>query len=126
MSSIPSSIAARGRLCGVAPNAKEAISLAITNEPDVVLMDVYLGGTRDGIEAGRWLRDVCEVSVVFVTAHSDDGTLERIREVVLDEGADTGLSAGIQDRAAKAIRTRPPDVLMVQFARGTDHDLRRR
>ena len=42
------------------------------------------------------------------------------------ERADTGLSAGIQDRAAKAIRTSPPDALMVEFARGTDHDLRRR
>ena len=41
------------------------------------------------------------------------------------ERADTGLSAGLQ-HAAKAIRTRPPDALMVEFARGTDHDLRRR
>ena len=30
-------------------------------------MDVYLGGTREWIEAGRWLREVCDASVVFVT-----------------------------------------------------------
>jgi DNA-binding NarL/FixJ family response regulator len=69
-------------ICDLAPTAKKAMDLAVTNQPDVVLMDVYLGGTRDGIEAGRWLREVCEASVVFVTAHSDDGTLERIREAV--------------------------------------------
>ena len=31
--------------------------------------DVYLGGAREGIETARWLRDVCDASVVFVTAH---------------------------------------------------------
>jgi DNA-binding NarL/FixJ family response regulator len=41
-------------ICDVAPNAKKAMALAVTNQPDVVLMDVYLGGTREGIEAGRW------------------------------------------------------------------------
>jgi CheY-like chemotaxis protein len=45
-------------------------------------MDVYLGGTRAGIETARWLREVCHVPIVFVTAHSEDGTLERIRQVV--------------------------------------------
>jgi DNA-binding NarL/FixJ family response regulator len=50
--------------------------------PDVVLVDVYLGGAREGIETARWLRDVCDASVVLVTAHTDDATLERIREVV--------------------------------------------
>jgi len=68
--------------CAVASNERDAIELAMNNPPDVVVMDVYLGGTRAGIEAGRWLREVCGVPVVFVTAHSDDGTLERIHDVV--------------------------------------------
>ena len=45
-------------------------------------MDVYLGGTRAGIETARWLRDVGGVPVVFVTAHCEDGSLERIHEAV--------------------------------------------
>jgi DNA-binding NarL/FixJ family response regulator len=69
-------------VCTVASNEKDAIDLAKSNPPDVVVMDVYLGGTRAGIEAGRWLREVCGVPVVFVTAHSDDGTLERIHNIV--------------------------------------------
>ena len=69
-------------VCTVASNEKDAIELAKSNTPDVVLMDVYLGGTRAGIETARWLREVCGVPIVFVTAHSDDGTLERIHEVV--------------------------------------------
>ena len=53
-----------------------------THLPDIVVVDVYLGGAREGIETARWLRDVCDASVVFVTAYTDDATLERIREVV--------------------------------------------
>jgi DNA-binding NarL/FixJ family response regulator len=69
-------------VCAVASNERDAMELAMRNPPEVVVMDVYLGGTRAGIEAGRWLREVCGVPVVFVTAHSDDGTLERIHNIV--------------------------------------------
>ena len=61
-------------ICGLAPNAEEARSLAMNHLPDVVLVDVYLGGAREGIETARWLRDVCDASVVFVTAYTDDAT----------------------------------------------------
>jgi DNA-binding NarL/FixJ family response regulator len=44
-------------VCTVASNEKDAIELAKSNLPDVAVMDVYLGGTRAGIEAARWLRD---------------------------------------------------------------------
>ena len=44
-------------VCTVASNENDAIELAKSNRPDVVVMDVYLGGTRAGIEAaprGMW------------------------------------------------------------------------
>jgi|SRR6476661_1286297 len=69
-------------VCSVASNERDAKELAMGNPPDVVLMDVYLGGTRAGIETARWLKEVCGVPVVFVTAHNDDGTLERIHDVL--------------------------------------------
>jgi len=67
-------------VCTVASN--DAIELAKSNRPDVVVMDVYLGGTRAGIEAARWLREVCGVPIVFVTAYCDADTVERIHTVV--------------------------------------------
>jgi DNA-binding NarL/FixJ family response regulator len=69
-------------VCNVASNEKDAKALAMSNRPDVVVMDVYLGGARTGIETARWLKEVCDVPIVFVTAHSDDSTLERIHDVV--------------------------------------------
>jgi response regulator of citrate/malate metabolism len=69
-------------VCGLAHSAREARALAMSNEPDIVLMDVYLDGCRDGIEAGRWVHEVCDVPVVFITAFGDRDTLDRIHEVV--------------------------------------------
>ena len=54
--------------CTVVSNERDAIDLAKSDPPDVVVMDVYLNGTRAGIEAARWLREVCGLPVVFMTA----------------------------------------------------------
>ena len=68
--------------CGLAPSERSARSLAMSDQPDVVLMDVCLEGGREGIETARWLREVCGASVIFVTAKADEGTLARIHERV--------------------------------------------
>jgi DNA-binding response OmpR family regulator len=68
--------------CGLAPSDRRARSLAMSDQPDIVLMDVCLDGGREGIETARWLREVCGASIVFVTANSDEGTLARIHEQV--------------------------------------------
>jgi len=52
--------------------------------PDIVLMDVNLEGGREGIEAARWLREVCDIPIVFVTAYTDHDTVERIHRQVPD------------------------------------------
>jgi DNA-binding NarL/FixJ family response regulator len=70
-------------VCGLAANARQAISLAMEDAPDIAVVDIYLNGARDGIETARMLRELCGVSVVFVTAYSDEeGLVERIRRQV--------------------------------------------
>ena len=70
-------------VCNVASNEKDAKELAMSNPPDVAVRDADLGGARTGIETARWLKEVCDVPIVFVsTADSDDSTLERIHDVV--------------------------------------------
>jgi CheY-like chemotaxis protein len=69
-------------VCALAPSSHKARSLAMSNQPDVALIDVCLEGGREGIEIARWLRKVCEVPIVFVTAYGDEDTLERIHEQV--------------------------------------------
>jgi CheY-like chemotaxis protein len=68
--------------CDLAPSDRKARSLAMNDQPDIVLMDVCLEGGREGIETARWLREVCGASIVFVTSYSDEDTVARIHEQV--------------------------------------------
>ena len=54
----------------------------MNDQPDVALVDVCLEGGREGIEIARWLREVCQVPIVFVTAQGDKDTVERIHQLV--------------------------------------------
>ena len=69
-------------VCALAPSERSARAVAMQEEPDVALVDVCLAGGREGIETARWLREVCGISIVFVTACDDEATVERIRERV--------------------------------------------
>lgn len=69
-------------ICDLAANRYQASKLAMSNRPDVVLMDINLEGGREGIEVARWLRKVCDAPVVFVTGYMDPDTVERIHEQV--------------------------------------------
>jgi len=80
-------------ICGLASTADTARSIAMDNQPDVVLMDVNLDGGREGIEAARWLREVCYTAIVFVTSYNDHDTVERIHEQV--PGSSRAAKAGV-------------------------------
>ena len=87
--------------CDVAPNAKQAHSLSMSEPPDIVVVDVCLEGGREGIEVARWLRQIFEVPVVFVTSYSDDDTMALIRRCV--PGAPVLPKPVYTDRLADAI-----------------------
>jgi PAS domain S-box-containing protein len=64
---------------GTAAEAEEAIELACSLEPSVVLMDIWLKGPMDGIETAEAIRRRLDVPVIYLTAHSDSATLERAK-----------------------------------------------
>ena len=68
--------------CDLASNGRRAHTLSMTDRPDIVVVDVCLEGGREGIEVARWLRQMFDVPVVFVTSYNDDDTVERIRQQV--------------------------------------------
>ena len=55
----------------------DAVDCAAETDPDLILMDVRLDGRMDGIEAAETIRDSQSLPIVFVTAYSDDATLQR-------------------------------------------------
>ena len=66
-------------ICGTASTGDEAIRVATLAHPDIVLMDIQLKGTMDGIEAARRIGQELEVPIVFVTAFTDEATLTRVK-----------------------------------------------
>lgn len=58
---------------------EEALVLARSASPDVALMDIHLAGGCDGIEAATRLAEDPGLPVVFLTAHSDERTIERAK-----------------------------------------------
>ena len=64
---------------GQSLSGEEAIQKAKETKPDLVLMDIVLKGDVDGIEAAELIRSSVGSPVVYMTAHSDSGTLERAK-----------------------------------------------
>ncbi len=52
--------------------------------PDLILMDVGLAGSLDGIETARQIRQRFSIPLIFITAHTSARMLERMREVAPD------------------------------------------
>jgi PAS domain S-box-containing protein len=58
---------------------QEAIETAAEVRPDLVLMDIGLAGEMDGVEAARQIRTRFDIPVVYLTAHTDEATLQRAK-----------------------------------------------
>jgi 1,2-diacylglycerol 3-beta-glucosyltransferase len=59
-------------------NGEEAINTVAELRPDLVLMDIVLQGKMDGIQAAQKISSL-DIPVVFLTAYSDKGTLQRAK-----------------------------------------------
>ncbi|HEY6077552.1 MAG TPA: response regulator [Polyangiaceae bacterium] len=62
---------------GIAASAAEAAHLADSSPPDVALVDIRLRGSIEGFAIAERLRNDADVPVVYMTAHTDDDTLQR-------------------------------------------------
>jgi PAS domain S-box-containing protein len=60
-----------------ARTGEQAVSRALAEKPDMVLMDISLKGEMDGIEAARQIRAASDIPVIFLTAYADDEKIER-------------------------------------------------
>lgn len=56
---------------GSVASGAAAIRLAGELNPDVVLMDINLAGSMDGVTAAAHISSLCDARIVFMTAYSD-------------------------------------------------------
>lgn len=66
---------------GMASDGAEAVAAAREGRPDIILMDIMLAGAMDGIEAAKQVRAELGIPVIFLTAYTDERTLDRAKEV---------------------------------------------
>jgi DNA-binding response OmpR family regulator len=58
----------------VASSGEEALSLAEQLRPQLILMDIKLGGRVSGLEAARQIGERWKIPVIFLSAYDDEET----------------------------------------------------
>jgi PAS domain S-box-containing protein len=62
-----------------AATGEEAIAATRTHQPDLILMDIWLQGPMDGIQAAEEIHRGLDTPIIYVTANADESTLERAK-----------------------------------------------
>jgi DNA-binding NarL/FixJ family response regulator len=70
------------RVTAVTPSGAAALDAVAAVRPDLALVDIRLEGAMDGVELAAALRSRHDVPVVYLTAHSDRDTVERLKTTV--------------------------------------------
>jgi DNA-binding NarL/FixJ family response regulator len=64
-------------VAGIAATAAEAMELARAEKPDIVVMDIRLAGSRDGVDTAIELFANSGIRSLFASAHTDAATRSR-------------------------------------------------
>lgn len=68
----------------VVEDGAQVAQAALKHQPDLILMDVRIRGSIDGVEAASQVRQNSDVPIIFLTAYSDPSTVARIAGVSPD------------------------------------------
>ncbi|MCP5054783.1 MAG: response regulator [bacterium] len=66
-------------IVAIAVTGEDAIVRAAESKPDLILMDIQLSGSMDGVAAAERIYNDSDVPVVFLTAYADEETLQRAK-----------------------------------------------
>ena len=66
---------------GIADTRERAMSIALVQLPELVLMDIHLAGGSDGVTAAEEIHETLGLPIVFLTAYADTETLDRAAKV---------------------------------------------
>ena len=66
-------------VAGICSSGSEVMEAVRQQRPDVVLMDICLDGSEDGVVVAERLHDLYGLPVVYLTSLLDDTTLQRVK-----------------------------------------------
>lgn len=61
-------------------SGEEAVQTALEKRPDLILMDIMLQGSMNGIEATRRIHEKADIPVIFLTAYADGPIIQQAVE----------------------------------------------
>jgi len=67
---------------GHAMNGDKALDLFASRKADLVLLDINIKGTKDGIDLAKVINEKYKMPFVFLTSFSDKYTLEKVKETM--------------------------------------------
>lgn len=62
-----------------ASNYNEAVKMIVEERPQLLLLDINLGGQKDGIDVATYVRAQHHLPIIFLTANSDIATVQRAK-----------------------------------------------
>jgi len=67
------------QVTGVVHAGEDIVESVVSDRPDIILMDITLGGKIDGISAAKKVHTLEDLPIIYVTANSDDEIFERAK-----------------------------------------------
>lgn len=61
-------------------NYDDAINSVKENMPDLILLDINLENSKDGIEIAKTIQEFKDIDIIYLTAFTDDKTIDRAVE----------------------------------------------
>ena len=61
----------------IVSSGKAALEYIKSDKPDLILMDIAIKGSMDGIETAAKIGEIEKIPIVYLTAYADDKTLDR-------------------------------------------------
>lgn len=68
-------------VCGVVASGEEALDRVDADQPDLLLMDIHLIGTLDGVQTAERLRLHCNIPVVFMSGYDINEIQEKTKHI---------------------------------------------
>ncbi len=77
---IAETLGGAGYPTAVTDTGEEAVRLVRESNPGLVLMDIWLKGTMDGIQAAGCIREHGDMPLIYLTAYMDDALIQRAKQ----------------------------------------------
>jgi two-component system, LytTR family, response regulator len=62
-------------------NYESAVKSIMENGPDLVLLDIIIKGTKNGIDVAKFIKETIDIPFIFLTQQADERTVEQAKKL---------------------------------------------